>query len=190
VRAIPGESLRVPVWLLGSSLFSAQLAAALGLPFAFASHFAPDLLLPALQTYRRNFRASEFLEHPYVMLGLNVVAAQTDAEARFLFTSIQQQFTNLRRGMPTRLPAPVASMDGLWSAMEEENAAHTLQYAVVGGREETLAGIESFIELTHADELLITSHIHDHTARLHSFEMVGGMHDAGVGSGIRKRVGH
>ena len=113
VHAIPGEGLRVPIWLLGSSGFSARLAAALGLPFAFASHFAPDHLLPALDVYRREFRSSDALERPYVMAALNVVAADTDADARRSFTSVQQQFINLRRGTPTQLPPPVDTMDGL-----------------------------------------------------------------------------
>ncbi len=172
VHAVPGEGLKVPIWLLGSSLFSAQLAAALGLPFAFASHFAPDLMMPALQIYRTNFKPSESLAQPYVMLGINVVAADTDTEARYLFTSILQQFTNLRRGTPTKLPAPVDSMDGLWTATEELNASHMLEYAVVGSPETVRSGLTAFIDRTRADELMITAHIHNHKARLRSFEIV------------------
>ena len=132
IRAVPGAGLKVPIWLLGSSLFSAQLAAALGLPFAFASHFAPDLLLPALEVYRRDFRPSDSLARPYAMAGVSVFAAETDAEARRLFTSLQQQFVNLRRGRPGPLSPPVDSMDGLWTPVERAGVEHSLAYAIVG----------------------------------------------------------
>jgi luciferase family oxidoreductase group 1 len=172
VHAIPGEGLRVPIWLLGSSGFSARLAAALGLPFAFASHFAPDHLLPALDVYRREFRSSDALERPYVMAALNVVAADTDADARRSFTSVQQQFINLRRGTPTQLPPPVDTMDRYWSESERATVEHTLRYAVVGARETVRSGIASFLQQTAADELLVTAHIFDQAARLRSFEIV------------------
>ncbi len=172
IHAVPGEGLRVPVWLLGSSLYSAQLAAALSLPFAFASHFAPELMLPALRLYRENFQPSEPMPKPYAMLGVSVVAADTDHEAKYLFTSLQQQFTNLRRGTPTKLPAPVETMDGKWTASEEENASRMLEYAIVGSAETVKHGISSFTELTRADELMVTAHIHSHSARLRSFEIV------------------
>src|SRR4051812_27402733 len=132
IRAYPGAGQRVPIWLLGSSLYSAQLAAALGLPFAFASHFAPDALRPAVQIYRARFRPSPEHAAPYVMLGLNVFAAETDAEARRLFTSVQQQFAALRRGEPGPVPPPVDSMDGRWTPFEKAGAEHALSCAVVG----------------------------------------------------------
>jgi luciferase family oxidoreductase group 1 len=131
VRAVPGEGLRVPVWLLGSSLYSAQLAALLGLPFAFASHFAPDYLLQALEIYRSEFRPSEALSTPYAMPCVNVFAADTDSEARRLFTSIQQAFINLRRNRPGLLPPPVDSMEGRWSAFERAGVEHALRYSMV-----------------------------------------------------------
>jgi luciferase family oxidoreductase group 1 len=180
VHAIPGEGLSVPVWLLGSSLYSAQLAALYGLPFAFASHFAPDLMLPALQLYRDSFEPSPSMKEPYAMLGLNVVAADTDEEAQCLFTSILQQFTNLRRGTPTKLPAPVESMQERWTPTEEENAKRMLENAVVGSPETVKAGLESFLKRTSADELMITAHIHDHNSRLRSFEIVSDIHSEAV----------
>jgi luciferase family oxidoreductase group 1 len=145
VRAVPGAGLRVPIWLLGSSLFSAQLAAMLGLPFAFASHFAPDHLQDALQVYRSRFRPSAQLDRPYVMLGVNVFAAATDAEARRHFTSLQQAFVNLRRGAPGPLPPPVESTDGLWSPMEQAGLDHALRYAVVGAPATVQRGLAAFI---------------------------------------------
>jgi luciferase family oxidoreductase group 1 len=175
VHAVPGEALNVPVWLLGSSLFSAQLAAQLSLPFAFASHFAPDLMMQALKIYRESFRPSESTPAPYAMLGINVVAAETDNEARFLFTSILQQFTNLRRGTPTKLPPPVESMDGRWTPLEEENASRMLETAVIGSPETVKQGLQSFIQRTAADELIITAHIHNHQSRLKSFEIVASL---------------
>jgi luciferase family oxidoreductase group 1 len=177
VRAVPGEGLHIPIWLLGSSLFSAQLAAALGLPFAFASHFAPDHLLSALQIYRSQFRPSEALDRPYAMLAINVFAAATDAEAQHLFTSLQQQFVNLRRGRPGPLPPPVDSMEGRWSAVEQSGLEHTLAYAVVGSPATVRRGLEAFITQTRADELIVTAQIFDHTARLRSFEIVAEVRD-------------
>ncbi|MBV5325605.1 MAG: LLM class flavin-dependent oxidoreductase, partial [Rhodospirillaceae bacterium] len=129
---VPGAGLDVPIWLLGSSLFSAQLAAQMGLPFAFASHFAPDYLMRALDIYRSTFQPSAALAKPYAMAGLNVFAAETDAAARRLFTSLQQQFINLRRGTPGPLPPPRDSLDGFWSPMEQQMVDHSLAYAVVG----------------------------------------------------------
>jgi luciferase family oxidoreductase group 1 len=172
VRAIPGAGLNVPVWLLGSSLFSAELAAALGLPFAFASHFAPQYLHQALQAYRTRFRPSEFLERPYVMVCLNVVAAETDAEAAFLFTSVQQAFVNLRRGRAGQLPPPVHDFGASVSVQERRGLEAALGEAVVGARETVQAGIERFVAQTAADELMITAQIFDHAARLRSYEIV------------------
>ena len=172
VRAVPGEGLKVPVWLLGSSLYSARLAAELGLPFAFASHFAPDYLLHALEVYREGFRPSEQLKEPYALACLNVFAAETDGGARRLFTSLQQAFVNLRRGRPGKLPPPADTPEGFASEPEMAGVEHALRYSVVGSPEAVRAGLEAFAGLTRADELMLTSQIHDHAARLRSFEIV------------------
>jgi luciferase family oxidoreductase group 1 len=172
IRAVPGAGLNVPVWLLGSSLFSAQLAAALGLPFAFASHFAPDHLLSALQIYRSQFRPSAWLDKPYAMVCLSVFAADTDREARRLFTSLQLQFVNLRRGRPGPLQAPVDTLDGLVTPAEQAGVDHALALAVVGGPETVRRGLEEIVDRTAADELMITAQIFDHAARVRSFELV------------------
>ena len=172
VRAVPGAGLNVPIWLLGSSLFSAQLAALLGLPFAFASHFAPDALQQALTLYRLQFRPSEALDKPYAMAALTVCAAETDAEAQRLLTSLQQQFINLRRGNPGPLQAPLESTEGLWSEMEKAGVDHALGEAIVGSPETVERGIDAFIEKTGVDELMVTAQIFDHAARLRSFEIV------------------
>ena len=178
VRAVPGTGLNVPLWLLGSSLYSAQLAAALGLPFAFASHFAPDYMMQALNVYRSQFRPSETLAEPYAMLGLNVFAADTEREARRLFTSLQQQFISLRRGDPGPVPPPVDTMEGRWSEMERAGIEHALAYSVVGSPETVRDGLENFIDATHADEIMVTAQIFDHAARLRSFEIVAEVRDA------------
>ncbi len=178
VQAVPGAGLKVPIWLLGSSLFSAQLAAMLGLPFAFASHFAPDHLEDALAIYRDRFQPSAQLERPYVMLGLNVFAAATDAEARRHFTSLQQAFVNLRRGRPGPLPPPVDSTDGLWSPMEQAGLGHSLRYAVVGAPATVERGLAAFISEHQADEIMVTAQMFDHAARLRSFEIVAEVRDA------------
>jgi luciferase family oxidoreductase group 1 len=177
VRAVPGAGLDVPIWLLGSSLFSAQLAAYLGLPFAFASHFAPDSMMEALHLYRAQFRPSAQLDRPYAMLGLNICAADTDEEAARLFTSLQQQWTLLRRGSPGALPPPVDTMDGRWSAMEKEGLQHALSRAVVGSAETVRGKLTAFIAETGADEIIMTSQIFDHAARLRSFEIVAQIQD-------------
>jgi len=171
IRAVPGAGLKVPIWLLGSSLFSAQLAAALGLPFAFASHFAPDLLMEALAIYRSEFRPSESLAAPYTMAGVSVVGADTDAAARRLFTSIQMQFVNLRRGRPGQLNPPVDDLEGFWSPAERAGVEHALRYAIVGSPEAVLSGLETFAADTGVDEVMITSQIYDHAARLRSYEI-------------------
>jgi luciferase family oxidoreductase group 1 len=177
VRAVPGEGLGVPLWLLGSSLYSARLAAELGLPFAFASHFAPDYLAHALEVYREGFRPSASLKKPYAMACLNVFAAETDDEARRLFTSLLQAFVNLRRGRPGQLPPPVESIEDVASDIELAGAGHALHYSVVGSRETVRRGLESFLELTEADELMLTSQIFDHAARLRSFEIVAAVRE-------------
>jgi len=172
VRAVPGAGLRVPIWLLGSSLFSAQLAAHLGLPFAFASHFAPDYLMAALQEYRTRFQPSVSLRAPYAMVGVNVVAADTDREAQRLVTSLHQQWINLRRGTPGLLQPPVDTMDGRWSPAEKAGIEHTLAYAAVGAPDTVARRLKELTDVTRADELIVTSHIFDHVARLRSFEIV------------------
>ena len=171
VRAVPGEGLDVPVWILGSSLFGAQLAAALGLPFAFASHFAPRLLTQALEVYRTQFQPSPRLERPYVMLGVNVFAAESDAEARRLFTSLQQAFVNLRSGRPGLLPPPVEGYEAQLSPMDRLGVAETLACSMVGSADTVRRGLAAFIATTGADELMVTSQIFDHAARLRSYEI-------------------
>jgi luciferase family oxidoreductase group 1 len=178
VRAVPGAGLNVPLWILGSSLFGAQLAAALGLPFAFASHFAPDHLMEALEIYRRQFRPSAELDRPYAMAGLSVVAADTDAEANRLFTSLQQGWINLRRGNPGPLLPPVDSMDAYWSPAEKARVEHGLRMAVIGSPESVRSGIRAFMEATKVDEIIFTGQIYDHRARLRSFEIVAGIRAA------------
>ena len=178
VQAVPGAGLDVPVWILGSSLFGAQLAAALGLPFAFASHFAPALMAQALDHYRRNFRPSERLARPYVMLGVNVFAAETDAEAERLFTSLQQAFINLRRGMPTRLPPPMTGFTRSLLPAERAMLEETLVWSVVGSPDTVRRGLEAFADRTEADELMVTSQIFDHDARLRSYEITASARDA------------
>jgi luciferase family oxidoreductase group 1 len=171
IRAIPGEGLRVPLWILGSSLFGASLAAALGLPFAFASHFAPDALMPALQIYRTRFKPSRQLQRPHVMVAANIVAADTDAEARYLFTSLQQAFLRLRRGEPGPLPLPIESIETISSELEQAGLAQSLECSFVGSVATVTRGVRAFLERTGADELIISGHIHDHQARLRSFEL-------------------
>jgi luciferase family oxidoreductase group 1 len=172
VRAVPGEGSEVPVWLLGSSLFSAQLAAMLGLPFAFASHFAPDLLEEALAVYRSRFRPSERLERPYAMAGLNVFAAETDAEGQRLFTSLQQQFLRLRRGTPGQLPPPVDDIRAVASPMEMAGVERALACSVVGSPATIRDGLRAFVERTGVDEVMATAMIYDHAARLRSFTLL------------------
>jgi luciferase family oxidoreductase group 1 len=175
VHAVPGAGTQVPIWLLGSSMFSAQLAAAMGLPFAFASHFAPGLMMPALQVYRDRFQPSEVLDKPYAMLGLNVFAAETEAEAKRLFTSIQQAFINLRRGNPGPLPPPVDDMHWQMTVAERAMVDEALACAVVGAPEAVKAGVEAFIGRTGADELMVTAQIYDHDARKRAFEILASL---------------
>ncbi len=172
VQAVPGAGVEVPVWLLGSSLFGAQLAAAMGLPFAFASHFAPDAMDEALALYHRDFRPSKRLSTPYAMLALNVVAADTDAEARRLFTTQQQSFVRLRRGAPGLIPPPIDDIESFWSPAEKAGTQRALACAVVGDTRTVAAGIEEFIARHRPDELLVTANIFDHAARLHSFALL------------------
>lgn len=171
VRAVPGHELDVPIYLLGSSDFSARLAANEGLPFAFASHFAPDYLETALALYRVGFRPSRQLETPYAIVGVNLFAAKTDEEARRLFTTLQQAFLNLIRGVPGTLPPPVESMEGRWRPNEQAHVEHMTHYSVVGSPDTIRGQIRSLLDQTNADELIFTAQIHDHAARLGSFEL-------------------
>ena len=177
VRAVPGAGLRVRIWLLGSSLFSAQLAAILGLPFAFASHFAPADMMQALALYRRCFTPSKQLEKPYAMLGVNVIAAATDAEARRLFTSHQQAFTLLRRGMPGQIPPPIDDIETYWTPAEKAMASQSLACSFVGSSMTVERGLSEFIEATKPDELIVTGIIHDQAARMRSFEIAAEVRD-------------
>jgi luciferase family oxidoreductase group 1 len=179
VRAVPGAGLDVPIWILGSSVVGAQIAAEMGLPFAFATHFAPDLLAHALTIYRGSFRPSDVLREPYVMLAIPAVAAESDAEARRLFTSQQQQMLNLRRGRPGQLPPPVDDMDALWTPAERQMIEHAYQYAAVGSPETVRRSIEAFIAGTQVNELMITAQLHDHAARLRSYELIASACGAG-----------
>lgn len=172
LMAVPGAGSHVPVWLLGSSLYSAHLAAALGLPYAFASHFAPDQLFEAISIYRDRFQPSETLDRPYMIVGVMAALAETDAEAQRLFTSSQQQFVNLRRNVRRAFPRPVESMDGLWSEMERFGVEHTLQHALVGTPSTVKGKLERFLKDTGADELIISSPIHDVEARINSIRLL------------------
>lgn len=171
VRPVPGFGEKIPVWLLGSSLYSARLAAQMGLPFAFASHFAPDLLLQALDVYRANFQPSQRLSKPYAMVCINIIAADTQREAEFLFTSMQQAFVMLRRGQPSQLPAPVESMENIWSPAEEFGVQQALGMSLVGDKTKVRHGLETIFRQTQADEIMVNGQIFDHQARLHSFEL-------------------
>jgi luciferase family oxidoreductase group 1 len=185
VQAVPGTGLNVPIWILGSSTFGAQLAGMLGLPYAFASHFAPDSLIPALQTYRSRFEPSEQLSKPYAMAGVNVVAAETDAEARRLFTSVQQQFANMARGTRGLLQPPIDDIETYWSPAEKAQASHMLTYAMVGSADTIRRELQAFIERTEVDEVMVVSAIYDHAARLRSYEILSEV-AATLGPGLRQ----
>jgi luciferase family oxidoreductase group 1 len=172
VRAVPGAGLHVPLWLLGSSLFSAQLAAMLGLPYAFASHFAPDRLMDALQIYRADFRPSEHLDRPYTMVGINVVAADTDAQARRLFTSQQMQSADMLRGKRDPLAAPIDDIETYWTAMEKPAVQHKLTYSMVGSAATLRHSLADLIDQTKADELITTVRIFAPAACLRSLEIL------------------
>jgi luciferase family oxidoreductase group 1 len=161
----------VPIWILGSSLFGAQVAALLGLPFAFASHFAPADMMDAIAIYREHFRPSEQLERPYVMLGFNVFAADSDDEARFLATSMQQAFVNLRSGRPSRLPPPVRDFEGVRSGPARALLAQVLECSAIGGPDTVRRAMHAFVARTGADELMLSGMIYDHAARLRSYEI-------------------
>ncbi|MGO8798497.1 MAG: LLM class flavin-dependent oxidoreductase [Roseiarcus sp.] len=172
VQAVPGTGLEVPLWILGSSLYGAQLAAALGLPYAFASHFAPEALMAALQIYRARFEPSKQLERAYAMVGVSVVAAETDAEARRLFTSTQQSFTNMLRGTRGQLRPPIDDIEAYWTPAEKARVEGMLACAFVGSRETIRRDLAAFIERTAADELIVASAIYDHAARRRSYEIL------------------
>ncbi|OOG46601.1 LLM class flavin-dependent oxidoreductase [Polaromonas sp. A23] len=175
VRAVPGAGLKVPVWILGSSLFGAQLAAQLGLPFAFASHFAPAQMMQAMEVYRSRFRPSEQLARPYVMLGFNVFAADNDEQAQLLSSSMQQAFVNLRSGRPSRLQPPVAGYEERLTPPERAILEQTLSCSAIGAPGTVRRALEAFVTRTGADELMITSQIFDHKARLRSYEITAGL---------------
>ena len=172
IQAVPGAGLNVPLWILGSSLFGAQLAAALGLPYAFASHFAPGAMMQAIAVYRERFEPSDQLDKPHIMLGMNVVAADTDDEAKFLRTSVMQSFVNLRRGTPGKLPPPVENYEERLMPAERMMLDESLSCSAVGSPDVVTREIAAFIERTGADEIMMTCHIHDHQKRLRSFELV------------------
>ena len=172
VQAVPGAGLDVPIWILGSSTYGAQLAAMLGLPFSFASHFAPAMLMPAIDIYRQRFRPSEQLSTPHLMPGVTVVAAETDEEARFLFSSLQQATLRNRTGRPGRVPPPVADFEAGLDPYARAILADAFACAVVGGRETVRRGLEDFVDRTAADELMVTANIYDHAKRKRSFEII------------------
>jgi luciferase family oxidoreductase group 1 len=172
IQAVPGAGLNVPLWILGSSLFGAQLAAMLGLPYAFASHFAPDALMQALEVYRERFEPSAQLDRPYAMAGINVIAAETDAEAQYLFTSAQQSFTNLFRGTRGLLLRPIDDIETYWSPSEKVQASRMLARSFVGSPDTIRRGLERFMEETRIDEVMVAAAIFDQAARLRSYEIL------------------
>jgi luciferase family oxidoreductase group 1 len=174
VRAVPGAGELVPVWILGSSMFGAQLAAEIGLPYAFASHFAPAALTSAIALYRARFRPSKFLAEPYVMIGVNAIVAERDEEAQLLATSLKQAFINLRRGQPGLLPPPDANLEAKLGEADRALLEHTLSCAVIGSVDTVREGVRALLQRTRADELMFTSQIFDHEARLRSFELLAG----------------
>ncbi|WP_133782279.1 LLM class flavin-dependent oxidoreductase [Pedobacter nutrimenti] len=172
VRAIPGEGLDIPIWILGSSTDSARLAAALGLPYAFASHFAPAQFLTAINLYRQNFKPSEHLKEPYVLACVNVIAADTDAEANKLATSLYQLFRGIVTGKRRLLQPPVESMDDIWTDYEEEQASQMLACTFTGSKETITNDLQQFLDQTQVDEIMATAHIFDHQARLRSYGLL------------------
>jgi len=175
VRAIPGQGTEVPIWLLGSSLYSAQLAAYLGLPFAFASHFAPELLMQALELYRGQYRPSERHPRPHAMVGLNVIVADSDAQAAYLFSSLQQRFLGMVRGRRGPLPPPVDDMDARWNAAEAAQVARMLAESIVGSPATVKAGLAATQARTGADEFIVACALHSQAARLRSYELLAGL---------------
>ena len=178
VMAVPGVGLKVPLWILGSSLFGAQVAAALGLPFAFASHFAPAMMTQAIEVYRARFRPSEQLERPHLMLGFNIFAADSDAQAQLLATSMQQAFVNLRSGRPSQLPPPQEAYAAQLPQAAKAMLADVLSCSAIGSPDTVRSALNTFIKRTQPDELMVTSQIFDHAARLHSFEIAAQVRDS------------
>lgn len=172
VRAFPGEGLNIPIWLLGSSGFSAELAGRLGLPFAFASHFSPAYTLPALDMYRKSFQPSDVLKEPYVNVCLNIIAAGTDEEAEYLSTSQKQQFLSLIRGKPTQLKPPIEDVGVLWNSYEKELIDQKLNGTITGSYHTVKEKLQAFLNKTSANEIMINTQIYDHQARLKSYEIV------------------
>jgi luciferase family oxidoreductase group 1 len=178
IQAVPAAGTEVPLWILGSSNFGAMLAAELGLPYAFASHFAPELLIPALHIYRNRFKPSQQLERPYAMVGVNIIAAETDAEARRLGTTQQMSFTNIFRGARGLSQPPIDDIETYWSPIEKAQAMRMLARSIIGSRDTVRAGVEALVAETAADELIVVSEVYDHAARLRSFELIAQAADA------------
>jgi len=179
IQAVPAAGTEAPLWILGSSNFGAMLAAELGLPYAFASHFAPELLIPALQLYRDRFKPSEQLERPYAMVGVNIIAAETDEAAKRLATTQQMSFTNLFRGARGLSQPPIDDIETYWSPLEKAQVTRMLARSIVGSRDTVRAGIEALVAETAADELIVVSDVYDHAARLRSFELIAQVADEG-----------
>lgn len=179
VRAVPGGGADIPIWLLGSSDFSARLSAQLGLPFSFASHFAPQFAQQALQIYHQNFQPSKFLKEPYVMMGISLIAADTDEEARYLATSTHQMFLNLRKGTPTQFTPPIEDIDAVWSPSEQQAVQQMLNSpsTIVGSHETVKEKLEAFRQATKADEFIISTGTYHNEARLRSYEILGELMD-------------
>jgi luciferase family oxidoreductase group 1 len=180
VQAVPAAGTEVPLWILGSSTFGAQLAAELGLPYAFASHFAPDQLMPALDIYRRRFKPSAQLDRPYAMVGVNIIAAETDQEARRLATTQQMAFTNIFRGLRGLSQPPIDDIETYWTPIEKAQVTRMLARSIVGSAETVRTGIDALVAETGADELMVVSDVYDHAARLRSFELIAAVHEAGA----------
>ncbi len=172
VAAMPANGMHVPVWILGSSLFGASLAAALGLPYAFASHFAPQMLQQAVQVYRDNFKPSKYLDKPYVMVAGNLLLADRDKDAQYHFTSAQQSFVNLRRGKPSQMPKPIEDIESYWNSAEKHMVESALAISFVGSVASVQPKLEQFIHLIEPDEMIVTCNVYDNDARLHSLELV------------------
>lgn len=190
VKAIPGMGTEVPIWILGSSLYGAQLAAHLGLPYAFASHFAPADLLDALAVYRQTFRPSKHLNEPYAMVLVNVIAAPTDEQAQFLYTSVQQHFVRMRRNTRGQLPPPIANINEFWSESERYFATQMLACSAVGGPQRIQDSLQQILDKTQANELMFAGQIYDHAARLESFEIAAqAMHEVTTALGLTEATG-
>lgn len=186
VQAVPGAGTDVPLWILGSSTFGAQLAAALGLPYAFASHFAPTDLMDALAVYRETFQPSRQLERPHAMVGLNVVVADSDAQAQRLFTTVQQGFANIHRGLPGPYQPPIDDIEAYWTPAEKAMASRMLAHSIVGSPTTVREQLDRFVAATAADELMVVSAIYDHAARVRSYELLAELAAAG-GDGAAER---